>query len=282
MSLVSLLLVVLAALHPRYLEPACRSAPPHAGAAFVFSLSTCSPSIIYLPWMIWLPGLWRPDTGIWPVIVCIAARAPSSISATACACSAAMQVADLSVVYPVARGTGPSLSSIARPFNYCCREAPTTSGFLGLFAVVARHRAHHDAGRPRRVQNAARPRWRALGHRDGIADCGLSRSSIGYGVKVLKVPPCGAGLALQSVALLPAGARRDAGLARGEEADARPLVAGTRGRRARRRCPTSSCSPQSKWAPRSAWSRPRAEMSMMVGAMFGMRILGGTWSRRGG
>ena len=45
------------------------------------------------------------------------------------------QVADLSVVYPVARGSGPMLSSIGA--FVLLRETPTMQGVFGLLAVVA-------------------------------------------------------------------------------------------------------------------------------------------------
>jgi multidrug transporter EmrE-like cation transporter len=44
------------------------------------------------------------------------------------------QVADLSVVYPVARGTGPMLSSLGA--FILLRETPTAYGLSGLLVVV--------------------------------------------------------------------------------------------------------------------------------------------------
>jgi multidrug transporter EmrE-like cation transporter len=43
-------------------------------------------------------------------------------------------VADLSVVYPIARGTGPTLSSLGA--FLLLGEAPSSQGLLGLAAVV--------------------------------------------------------------------------------------------------------------------------------------------------
>ncbi|HET7615785.1 MAG TPA: EamA family transporter, partial [Bacillales bacterium] len=44
------------------------------------------------------------------------------------------RVGDLSVVYPVARGTGPMLAAVAAIFVY--NERPTALGFAGIFLIV--------------------------------------------------------------------------------------------------------------------------------------------------
>ncbi|MET0675190.1 MAG: DMT family transporter [Bradyrhizobium sp.] len=131
MSLVPLLLVVLAAfIHATWNLLSKRAA--HAGPTFVFAYNLFA-CIVYLPWMIWLLVYGDLHWNL-PVTACMLASALIHLAYSLCL-QRGYQVADLSVVYPIARGTGPLLSSIGA--FVILREAPTTSGVFGLLAVVA-------------------------------------------------------------------------------------------------------------------------------------------------
>src|SRR5205085_2989116 len=96
------------------------------------------------------------------------------------------QVADLSVVYPIARGTGPLMSSIGA--FLLLREAPTSLGLLGLVAVVIGIGCISTQGNLaafRQPKGQEGVRW-------GFATGSLIASYTvvdGYGVKVLGVHP---------------------------------------------------------------------------------------------
>src|SRR6266540_2967501 len=138
MSLLSLTLVVLAAfIHATWNLLSKRAAD--AGPTFVFAYNMFA-CLVYLPWMIWLLVYGELHWSL-PVAACLVLSACIHLAYSLCL-QRGYQVADLSVVYPIARGTGPMLSSI------------------GAFILL-------------RETPPARPRWRALGHRDGVADRGL-------------------------------------------------------------------------------------------------------------
>ena len=96
------------------------------------------------------------------------------------------QVADLSVVYPIARGTGPLMSSIGA--FMLLREAPTSLGVLGLVAVVVGIGCISTQGNLaafRKPKGQEGVRW-------GFATGSLIASYTvvdGYGVKVLGIHP---------------------------------------------------------------------------------------------
>jgi len=109
MTWLSLLLVVIAALiHAAWNLLAKRAAM--VGAAFVFAYSLCA-MVLYLPWALWAL-LHEEMTWSWPVLACIALSAVVRLAYNL-ALQRGYQVADLSVVYPVARGTAPLLASLA-------------------------------------------------------------------------------------------------------------------------------------------------------------------------
>src|SRR5690606_29041700 len=85
------------------------------------------------PWMIWL--LFN-DAVIWnlPVLVCIGLSGALHL-AYSLFLQRGYQVADLSVVYPIARGTGPMLSTIGA--FIVLNEEPSSYGVAGLIAIVA-------------------------------------------------------------------------------------------------------------------------------------------------
>jgi drug/metabolite transporter (DMT)-like permease len=131
MSLLSLTLVVLAAfIHATWNLLSKRAAD--AGPTFVFAYNMFA-CLVYLPWMIWLLIYgdlhWRL-----PVAGCLVLSACIHLAYSLCL-QRGYQVADLSVVYPIARGTGPLLSSIGA--FILLRETPTAQGIFGLLAVVA-------------------------------------------------------------------------------------------------------------------------------------------------
>jgi drug/metabolite transporter (DMT)-like permease len=96
------------------------------------------------------------------------------------------QVADLSVVYPIARGTGPLFSSIGA--FILLQEPPTWLGVLGLAAVVAGIgciSTQGDLAAFRRPKGQEGVRW-GLGTGSLIAAYTVVD---GYGVKVLGIHP---------------------------------------------------------------------------------------------
>jgi drug/metabolite transporter (DMT)-like permease len=131
MSLLPLLLVILAAfIHASWNLLAKHAAA--AGPAFVVAYNAVS-CVVYLPWMLWLITH-RELTWNWPVAACLLLSAMIHLGYSLCL-QRGYQVADLSVVYPIARGTGPLLSSIGA--FIILREAPSLQGVLGLLLVVA-------------------------------------------------------------------------------------------------------------------------------------------------
>jgi drug/metabolite transporter (DMT)-like permease len=124
-------LVVLAAfIHATWNLLAKRAAP--AGATFVFAYSAIA-CVGYLPWVGWV--LARNDlVPSLAVAGCIGLSAVIHLAYGLCL-QRGYQVADLSVVYPVARGTGPMLSSVGA--FILLGETPSLAGLLGLAAVIA-------------------------------------------------------------------------------------------------------------------------------------------------
>jgi drug/metabolite transporter (DMT)-like permease len=182
MSLLPLTLVILAAfIHATWNLLSKRAAA--AGAAFVFASNLFS-SIIYLPWMIWIL-MYGDLTWNWPVVVCIVLSTVIHLAYSLCL-QRGYQVADFSVVYPIARGTGPLLSSIGA--FILLRETPTSQGILGLFAVVAGIgliTTQGDLTAFRQPRGLDGVRW-------GTATGSLIASYTvvdGYGVKVLGIHP---------------------------------------------------------------------------------------------
>lgn len=130
MPIQSLLLVVAAAfIHATWNLLGKRAA--HIGAPFIFSYTLVS-SVLYLPWVLWLMFYghlsWTP--GVW---LCIALSGVLHIGYNFCLLHG-YRVADLSVVYPVARGSAPLLSSLVAIVLF--RERPSGLGLLGIAAVV--------------------------------------------------------------------------------------------------------------------------------------------------
>lgn len=130
MSISSFLLVILAAfIHALWNLLAKRAA--NVGPAFVFAYTALS-SLIYLPWVTWV--LLR-DGMTWSVAaVGIIVLSGALHLAYSLCLQRGYRVADLSVVYPVARGTGPLFATIGA--FVLLGESPTPHGLAGLAAVV--------------------------------------------------------------------------------------------------------------------------------------------------
>ena len=131
MSLAPLALVVIAAfIHATWNLLSKRAAA--AGPTFVFAYNVVS-CVAYLPWVVWIITRGRVT---WTVAIaaCIVLSGILHLAYSLCL-QRGYQVADLSIVYPVARGTGPLLSSLCA--FALLGEAPTPERVLGLFAVVA-------------------------------------------------------------------------------------------------------------------------------------------------
>jgi drug/metabolite transporter (DMT)-like permease len=129
-SITAFTLVILAALvHATWNLLAKRASA--AGPVFIFAYTIVS-CTVYLPWVVWLIAHHAMPWS-WPVIGCILFSGILHIGYSLCL-QRGYQVANLSVVYPVARGTGPMLSSIAA--FLVLGETPTTLGVIGLVAVI--------------------------------------------------------------------------------------------------------------------------------------------------
>ena len=182
MSLLPLTLVVLAAfIHATWNLLSKRAAPAGPTFVFAYNLVAC---VVYLPWMVWLLVHDRV-TWSWPIAACIALSAIIHLVYSLCL-QRGYQVADLSVVYPIARGTGPMLSSIGA--FILLRETPSAQGVLGLLAVVtgiAFITTQGDLTAFRKPRGLDGVRWGAA---TGALIAGYTVVD-GYGVKLLGIHP---------------------------------------------------------------------------------------------
>ena len=182
MSLLPLLLVILAAfIHASWNLLAKHAAS--AGPAFVFAYNVVA-CVAYLPWVVWLIAN-RDLTWNWPVGACLLFSAMIHLGYSLCL-QRGYQVADLSVVYPIARGTGPLLSSIGA--FIILRETPSWQGVLGLLAVIAGIGCitiQGDLTAFRRPKGLDGVRW---GFTTGSLIAGYTVVD-GYGVKMLGIHP---------------------------------------------------------------------------------------------
>ena len=265
MTLGALALVVLASfIHAGWNLLAKRAAP--AGPVFVlaYSLIAC---IAYAPWVLYLLAQGRIAwTGLGVGFLLLSGVI--HLAYNLCL-QRGYQLADLSVVYPVARGTGPLLSSIGA--FLILGETPRASGLLGLVLVVAGIWLIATQGR---LAAFSRPGGQA-GIRWGTATGGLIASYTvvdAYAVKVLGIAPVvldWVSNLLRVCLLMPlviANPRRAAGAMRGYWGLA--LGVGLLS-------PLSYIlvlAALSAGAPLSLVA-PMREMSMMLGALMGMLIL---------
>ncbi len=182
MTLASALLVVLASfIHASWNLLAKRAAS--AGPAFILAYSIIA-CIAYAPWVVWLlarGGLsWS-----WIELGFVLLSGLIHLGYSLCL-QHGYRVADLSVVYPVARGTGPMLSSIGA--FLILGETPTGMGLLGLALVVAGILLIATQGR---LAAFTRPGGQA-GVRWGVTTGGLIASYTvvdAYAVKALGIAP---------------------------------------------------------------------------------------------
>lgn len=131
MPIQSLALVVVAAfLHATWNLLGKRAA--HIGTPFIFSYTLIS-SLLYLPWVVWLLfyGHLTWTSGVW---LCVTLSGVLHLGYNLCLLHG-YRVADLSVVYPVARGSAPLLSALMAIVLF--RERPSSFGVLGMAAVVS-------------------------------------------------------------------------------------------------------------------------------------------------
>lgn len=103
-----------------------------AGAAFIFANGLVT-TVVYAPWVALVVANGEVRWS-WPVILCIALSGALHLGYSICL-QKGYQRAAFSVVYPVARGTGPMLSAIGAIF--LLGETPTELRILGLVMVVA-------------------------------------------------------------------------------------------------------------------------------------------------
>jgi len=130
MTLASLFLVVLAAFaHASWNLLAKRAASVGPVFVFAYNLVAC---VAYAPWVIWLLAH-GGQSWTWLGISFVLVSGMIHLAYSLCL-QRGYQVADLSVVYPVARGTGPMLSSIGA--FVILGETPTGTGLTGLALVV--------------------------------------------------------------------------------------------------------------------------------------------------
>jgi len=266
MLLAPLALVVIAAfIHATWNLLSKRAAA--AGSAFVFAYSLFA-CVIYLPWVGWLllNGTQRFSL---MAAGCIVLSGIIHLGYSLCL-QRGYQVADLSVVYPVARGTGPMLSSFGA--FILLGETPSIHGLFGLFAVVAGIALITTQGD---LSAFHRPRGHE-GMRWGVTTGALIACYTvvdGFGVKVLGIGPVVLDWFSNFVRVVMLAPVMMSGRANIREAmKGRWLLA----------LAVGALSPLSyilvltalDWGAPLSLVAPAREMSMMVGAMFGMLILG--------
>ncbi|WP_313394060.1 DMT family transporter [Sphingobium yanoikuyae] len=132
MAIASLLLVVLASfIHASWNFLSKRAASVGPIFVFAYNLIAC---IAYAPWVLYL--LMRGDGIAWTWIGVGFLLLSGLIHLAYSLClQRGYQVADLSVIYPIARGTGPMLSTLGA--FLILGETPSGQGVAGLLLVVA-------------------------------------------------------------------------------------------------------------------------------------------------
>lgn len=182
MTLASLLLIILASvIHATWNLLAKRAALVGPAFVFAYNLVAC---VAYAPWVLYLLAR---ETTAWTAegIGFVLLSGLVHLAYSLCL-QRGYQVADLSVVYPVARGTGPMLSTIGAIL--LLGEAPTTRSLGGLALVVigiGLIATRGDLAAFRRPGGQAGVRW-------GTATGGLIASYTvvdAYAVKELGITP---------------------------------------------------------------------------------------------
>ena len=132
MAFASLLLVVLASfIHASWNLLAKRAASVGPVFVFAYNLVAC---IAYAPWVLYLLMQGEGIAWTWAGVGFIVLSGLIHLAYSLCL-QRGYQVADLSVVYPVARGTGPMLSTLGA--FLILGERPSGQGVFGLVLVVA-------------------------------------------------------------------------------------------------------------------------------------------------
>lgn len=132
MAFASLLLVVLASfIHASWNLLAKRAASVGPVFVFAYNLIAC---IAYAPWVAYLLIKGKGIAWTWAGVGVITLSGVIHLAYSLCL-QRGYQVADLSVVYPVARGTGPMLSTLGA--FLILGERPSGQGVLGLVLVIA-------------------------------------------------------------------------------------------------------------------------------------------------
>jgi drug/metabolite transporter (DMT)-like permease len=182
MTLSALLLVIVAAMcHASWNLLAKRAA--NVGPPFVFAYGLCS-TILFAPWVIWILVFEQHDWS-WAILGCILLSGTLHL-AYSLSLQRGYQVADLSVIYPIARGTGPFLSTIGAII--IIQEPATLLGLAGMLSVVAGVLMIATQGQIRRLLHPEA----MIGVRWGLL-VGLLIAAYtlvdAYGVKVLAIAP---------------------------------------------------------------------------------------------
>ncbi|MGE0522419.1 MAG: EamA family transporter [Variibacter sp.] len=182
MTLASVFLVVLASfVHATWNLLAKRAASVGPVFVFVYNLIAC---VAYAPWVIYLVAHGATITS-WVAAIVVLLSAIIHLAYSLCL-QRGYQLADLSVVYPVARGTGPMLATVGAILFL--GESPTGQSLSGLAAVVVGIgliATQGDLSAFRRPGGQAGVRW-------GTATGGLIASYTvvdAYAVKDLGVAP---------------------------------------------------------------------------------------------
>ncbi|NSZ15599.1 DMT family transporter [Agrobacterium vitis] len=183
MAFASLLLVVLASLiHASWNLLAKRAASVGPIFVFAYNMIAC---VAYAPWVAYLLIQGDGIVWTWAGIGFVVVSGLIHLAYSLCL-QRGYQVADLSVVYPVARGTGPMLSTIGA--FLILGEIPSAQGVVGLLFVVAGIgliATQGDLSAFRRPGGQAGVRW-------GAATGGLIASYTvvdAYAVKALGIAP---------------------------------------------------------------------------------------------
>jgi drug/metabolite transporter (DMT)-like permease len=204
MTLSALLLVIVAAVcHASWNLLAKRAA--NVGPVFIFAYAICS-TILYAPWVIWILVFEQHDWS-WAMLGCILISGILHL-AYSLSLQRGYQVADLSVVYPVSRGTGPFLSTLGAIIFL--HEPATLLGLGGMLCVVAGVLMIATQGQIRRLlqpEAMIGVRWGAL---VGLLIAAYTLVDA-YGVKTLAIAPVlydWASTASKTLMLLPRMARQ--------------------------------------------------------------------------
>jgi drug/metabolite transporter (DMT)-like permease len=183
MAFASLLLVVLASfVHASWNLLAKKAASVGPVFVFAYNLIAC---FAYAPWVLYLLMQGYGIAWTWTGVGFVVLSGLVHLAYSLCL-QRGYQVADLSVVYPVARGTGPMLSSLGA--FLILGEMPSGRGVLGLLLVVAGIgliATQGDLSAFRRPSGQSGVRW-------GIATGGLIASYTvvdAYAVKALGIAP---------------------------------------------------------------------------------------------